>query len=165
MITKISASHSKLEYSYVPLMYGMVLEVTVKSKKTFVAATNIKLEEELLDKENWFPLGNCAIWPQRELHCRPAASRGCNHTEGKNQCKDFSDCMTNSPEQKNCALSFMPIYQMQLNLTPQLNMLAVGIWMKLHGWVKGSAKETVYCVKHHLPLRLFLNVNQVKDIW
>lgn len=39
----------------------MVLEVTVKSKKTFVAATNIKLEKELLDKETWFPLGNCAV--------------------------------------------------------------------------------------------------------
>ncbi|XP_070827978.1 phosphatidylinositol 3-kinase C2 domain-containing subunit gamma, partial [Chaetodon trifascialis] len=50
-----------IEYNSVPLLYGMVLEVTVKSKKTFVAATNIKLEEELLDKETWFPLGNCAI--------------------------------------------------------------------------------------------------------
>ncbi|XP_041794780.1 phosphatidylinositol 4-phosphate 3-kinase C2 domain-containing subunit gamma [Chelmon rostratus] len=50
-----------MEYSYVPLLYGMVLEVTVKSKNTFVAATNIKLEEELLDKETWFPLRNCAI--------------------------------------------------------------------------------------------------------
>uniref|UniRef100_A0AAQ5ZRM5 Phosphatidylinositol-4-phosphate 3-kinase catalytic subunit type 2 gamma n=1 Tax=Amphiprion ocellaris TaxID=80972 RepID=A0AAQ5ZRM5_AMPOC len=50
-----------LEYSYVPLLYGMVLEVTVKSKKTFVAATNIRLEEELLQKETWFPLGNCAV--------------------------------------------------------------------------------------------------------
>ncbi|KAG7521545.1 phosphatidylinositol 4-phosphate 3-kinase C2 domain-containing subunit gamma [Solea senegalensis] len=50
-----------LEYEYVPLLYGMVLEVTVKSKKTFVAATNIKLEDELLDKEMWFPLGNCAV--------------------------------------------------------------------------------------------------------
>ncbi|XP_070686958.1 phosphatidylinositol 3-kinase C2 domain-containing subunit gamma [Pempheris klunzingeri] len=50
-----------LEYTYVPLLYGMVLEVTVKSKKTFVAATNIRLEEELLGKEKWFPLGNCAI--------------------------------------------------------------------------------------------------------
>ncbi|XP_036963200.1 phosphatidylinositol 4-phosphate 3-kinase C2 domain-containing subunit gamma [Acanthopagrus latus] len=49
-----------LEYNNV-LLYGMVLEVTVKSKKTFVAATNIKLEKELLDKETWFPLGNCAI--------------------------------------------------------------------------------------------------------
>lgn len=49
-----------------PLLYGMVLEVTVKNKsknknKTFVAAVNIKLEEELVDKEKWFPLGNCAI--------------------------------------------------------------------------------------------------------
>nr|XP_046249410.1 phosphatidylinositol 4-phosphate 3-kinase C2 domain-containing subunit gamma [Scatophagus argus]XP_046249411.1 phosphatidylinositol 4-phosphate 3-kinase C2 domain-containing subunit gamma [Scatophagus argus] len=50
-----------LEYNNVPLLYGMVLEVTVKSRKTFVAATNIKLEKELLDKETWFPLGNCAI--------------------------------------------------------------------------------------------------------
>ncbi|XP_028287634.1 phosphatidylinositol 4-phosphate 3-kinase C2 domain-containing subunit gamma isoform X2 [Parambassis ranga] len=50
-----------LEYSHVPLLYGMVLEVTVKSKKTFVAATNIKLDKELLDQEIWFPLGNCAI--------------------------------------------------------------------------------------------------------
>ncbi|CAJ1056399.1 LOW QUALITY PROTEIN: phosphatidylinositol 4-phosphate 3-kinase C2 domain-containing subunit gamma [Xyrichtys novacula] len=50
-----------LEYNNVPMLYGMVLEVTVKSKKSFVAATNIKLEKEMLNKENWFPLGNCAI--------------------------------------------------------------------------------------------------------
>lgn len=50
-----------LEYCNVPILYGMVLEVTVKSKKTFVAATNIRLEEGLLDKEKWFLLGNCAI--------------------------------------------------------------------------------------------------------
>ncbi|XP_019933710.2 phosphatidylinositol 3-kinase C2 domain-containing subunit gamma isoform X1 [Paralichthys olivaceus] len=50
-----------LEYSFVPLLYGMVLEVTVKSKKTFVAATNIRLEDNLLDKKTWFPLGNCAV--------------------------------------------------------------------------------------------------------
>ncbi|XP_053175842.1 phosphatidylinositol 3-kinase C2 domain-containing subunit gamma [Scomber japonicus] len=50
-----------LEYIDVPQLNGMVLEVTVKSKKTFVAATNIKLEDHLLDKETWFPLGNCAI--------------------------------------------------------------------------------------------------------
>ncbi|XP_026221877.1 phosphatidylinositol 4-phosphate 3-kinase C2 domain-containing subunit gamma [Anabas testudineus] len=50
-----------LEYKFVPLLYGMVLEVTVKSKKTFVAATNVKLENELLGQEKWFPLGNCAI--------------------------------------------------------------------------------------------------------
>lgn len=65
--TKVVRNHDNptfnelLEYSYVPLLYGMVLEVTVKSKKTFVAATNIRLEEVLLDKETWFPLGNCAI--------------------------------------------------------------------------------------------------------
>ncbi|KAK5611709.1 hypothetical protein CRENBAI_011814 [Crenichthys baileyi] len=53
-----------LEYNSVPLLYGMVLEVTVKSKKTkktFVAATSIKLEDELLDRELWFPLRNCVI--------------------------------------------------------------------------------------------------------
>ncbi|XP_061630841.1 phosphatidylinositol 3-kinase C2 domain-containing subunit gamma isoform X2 [Phyllopteryx taeniolatus] len=50
-----------LEYANVPLLYGMVLEVSVKSKKTFVAATNIKLEEELLNKETWFTLGNSAL--------------------------------------------------------------------------------------------------------
>ncbi|XP_074488623.1 phosphatidylinositol 3-kinase C2 domain-containing subunit gamma [Sebastes fasciatus] len=65
--TKVVRNHDNptfnelLEYNYVPLLYGMVLEVTVKSKKTFVAATNIRLEEVLLDKETWFPLGNCAI--------------------------------------------------------------------------------------------------------
>uniref|UniRef100_UPI0037E89608 phosphatidylinositol 3-kinase C2 domain-containing subunit gamma n=1 Tax=Semicossyphus pulcher TaxID=241346 RepID=UPI0037E89608 len=50
-----------LEYSNVHILYGMVLEVTVKSKKNFVAATNIRLEKEFLDKETWFPLGNCAV--------------------------------------------------------------------------------------------------------
>lgn len=50
----------QLEY-HAPVLYGMVLEVVVKSKKTFVAATNIKLDEDLLDKEMWFPLGNCAV--------------------------------------------------------------------------------------------------------
>lgn len=50
-----------LEYCPVSMLFGRVLEVTVKSKKNFVAATNIKLEEEILNKERWFPLGNCAI--------------------------------------------------------------------------------------------------------
>ncbi|XP_077424298.1 phosphatidylinositol 3-kinase C2 domain-containing subunit gamma isoform X2 [Vanacampus margaritifer] len=50
-----------LEYDNVHLLYGMVLEVSVKSKKTFVAATNIKLDELLLDKETWFTLGNLAL--------------------------------------------------------------------------------------------------------
>ncbi|XP_057693304.1 phosphatidylinositol 3-kinase C2 domain-containing subunit gamma isoform X2 [Corythoichthys intestinalis] len=50
-----------LEYVSVPLLYGMVLEVSVKSKKTFIAATNIKLDEELLNKETWFKLGNAAL--------------------------------------------------------------------------------------------------------
>ncbi|XP_041651242.1 phosphatidylinositol 4-phosphate 3-kinase C2 domain-containing subunit gamma isoform X2 [Cheilinus undulatus] len=65
--TKVVRNHDNptfnelLEYNNVHMLYGMVLEVTVKSKKNFVAATNIKLEKELLDKETWFPLGNCAI--------------------------------------------------------------------------------------------------------
>ncbi|KAL6106530.1 pik3c2g [Pungitius sinensis] len=50
-----------LEYNSIPLLYGKVLEVTVKSKNNFVAATNIRLVEDLLDKEKWFFLGNCAI--------------------------------------------------------------------------------------------------------
>lgn len=59
-LTVTRSSPPQLEY-HTPVLYGMVLEVVVKSKKTFVAATNIKLEEELLDKEIWFRLGNCAI--------------------------------------------------------------------------------------------------------
>ncbi|XP_072242196.1 phosphatidylinositol 3-kinase C2 domain-containing subunit gamma [Leuresthes tenuis] len=50
-----------LTYDYVPLLYGLQLRVTVKSKKTkktFVAAANIKLEDDMLDKEMWFPLAN-----------------------------------------------------------------------------------------------------------
>ncbi|XP_017260993.1 phosphatidylinositol 4-phosphate 3-kinase C2 domain-containing subunit gamma [Kryptolebias marmoratus] len=53
-----------LEYKNIPVLHGMVLGVTVKSKKNknkFVGATSIKLEDELLDKESWFPLGNCII--------------------------------------------------------------------------------------------------------
>lgn len=50
-----------LEYENVPVLCGRVLEVTVKSRKTFVAATNIKLDDHLLNKEEWFALGNCEI--------------------------------------------------------------------------------------------------------
>lgn len=58
---KPSPPCSQLEYSNVPLLDGMVLEVTVKSKKTFVAATNIRLDDKMLEKETWFSLGNCAV--------------------------------------------------------------------------------------------------------
>ncbi|XP_034060859.1 phosphatidylinositol 4-phosphate 3-kinase C2 domain-containing subunit gamma isoform X1 [Gymnodraco acuticeps] len=50
-----------IEYHDVQLLDGMVLEVTVKSKKTFVGASNIRLEEKLLDQETWYTLGNSAI--------------------------------------------------------------------------------------------------------
>ncbi|XP_062318498.1 phosphatidylinositol 3-kinase C2 domain-containing subunit gamma isoform X1 [Osmerus eperlanus] len=48
-----------VEYSHVLSLYNRVLEVTVKSKKRFVVAANIQLEERMMDKEEWFPLGNC----------------------------------------------------------------------------------------------------------
>ncbi|KAF7224184.1 phosphatidylinositol 3-kinase C2 domain-containing subunit gamma isoform X2 [Nothobranchius furzeri] len=53
-----------LAYKNILMLKGLTLEVTVKSKKTkktFVAAAHIKLEDELLNKEIWFPLGNCVI--------------------------------------------------------------------------------------------------------
>ncbi|XP_004567786.1 phosphatidylinositol 3-kinase C2 domain-containing subunit gamma [Maylandia zebra] len=50
-----------VEYTSVTQLNGIVLEVVVKSKKAFVAATNIKLDEKLLNQELWFPLGNSAI--------------------------------------------------------------------------------------------------------
>ncbi|CAL1594964.1 unnamed protein product [Knipowitschia caucasica] len=42
-------------------VHGMVLEITVKSKKKFVGATSFKLEEHVLNKEQWFPLNNCEV--------------------------------------------------------------------------------------------------------
>lgn len=42
-------------------LHGHVLEVTVKSRKTFVAATNVVLGERVLDQEKWFPLGFSAV--------------------------------------------------------------------------------------------------------
>lgn len=60
----MSPSYSQVEYTSVTLLNGIFLEVVVKSKKAFVAATNIKLDEKLLNQELWFPLGNSAIWPQ-----------------------------------------------------------------------------------------------------
>ncbi|KAI1888408.1 hypothetical protein AGOR_G00184840 [Albula goreensis] len=50
-----------IEYSDVPSIAGKVLEVTVKSRKAFVAATNIRLEDRLMGTEAWFQLGNCAV--------------------------------------------------------------------------------------------------------
>ncbi|XP_076026726.1 phosphatidylinositol 3-kinase C2 domain-containing subunit gamma [Genypterus blacodes] len=50
-----------LEYSNVPTLHGKVLEVMVKSKKAFVAATDISQLERWLDQEHWFALRNCPI--------------------------------------------------------------------------------------------------------
>ncbi|XP_029009561.2 phosphatidylinositol 3-kinase C2 domain-containing subunit gamma [Betta splendens] len=50
-----------LEFPWVPLLYGMVLVVQVKSRKTALGETYIRLEEALLDQERWFPLGSCSV--------------------------------------------------------------------------------------------------------
>ncbi|XP_043089509.1 phosphatidylinositol 4-phosphate 3-kinase C2 domain-containing subunit gamma isoform X2 [Puntigrus tetrazona] len=50
-----------IEYRNVPGLHGRVLEVTVKSRKTFVAATNVVLGDRVLDQEKWFPLGFSAV--------------------------------------------------------------------------------------------------------
>lgn len=57
----MSPSYSQVEYTSVTQLNGIVLEVVVKSKKAFVAATNIKLDEKMLNQEIWFPLGNSAV--------------------------------------------------------------------------------------------------------
>lgn len=46
-----------IEYRNVLKLHGLVLEVTVKSRKAFVAATNVVLGERVLEQEKWFPLG------------------------------------------------------------------------------------------------------------
>ncbi|XP_030641435.1 phosphatidylinositol 4-phosphate 3-kinase C2 domain-containing subunit gamma [Chanos chanos] len=46
-----------IEYSDVFNINSHVLEVTVKSKKAFVAATNVVLGDKVLNQEQWFPLG------------------------------------------------------------------------------------------------------------
>lgn len=56
----MSPSYSQVEYTSVTQLNG-ILEVVVKSKKAFVAATNIKLDEKMLNQELWFPLGNSAV--------------------------------------------------------------------------------------------------------
>ncbi|XP_026864630.2 phosphatidylinositol 4-phosphate 3-kinase C2 domain-containing subunit gamma [Electrophorus electricus] len=50
-----------IEYRNVLSLHGSVLEVMVKSKKAFVAAANIVLAESVLDREQWFQLGNNPI--------------------------------------------------------------------------------------------------------
>ncbi|XP_016371821.1 phosphatidylinositol 4-phosphate 3-kinase C2 domain-containing subunit gamma [Sinocyclocheilus rhinocerous] len=50
-----------IEYRNMHNLHGHVLEVTVKSRKTFVAATNVVLGERVLDQEKWFPLGFSAV--------------------------------------------------------------------------------------------------------
>ncbi|KAG1938615.1 phosphatidylinositol 4-phosphate 3-kinase C2 domain-containing subunit gamma isoform X1 [Pimephales promelas] len=50
-----------IEYRNVLKLHGRVLEVTVKSRKAFVAATNVVLGERVLDQEKWFPLGFSAV--------------------------------------------------------------------------------------------------------
>ncbi|XP_067275932.1 phosphatidylinositol 3-kinase C2 domain-containing subunit gamma [Pseudorasbora parva] len=50
-----------IEYSNVLKLHGCVLEVTVKSRKAFVAATNVVLGERVLEQEKWFPLGFSAV--------------------------------------------------------------------------------------------------------
>ncbi|XP_063052825.1 phosphatidylinositol 3-kinase C2 domain-containing subunit gamma [Engraulis encrasicolus] len=50
-----------IEYNNVLSLHDRVLEVTVKSKKSFVGATNIFLGERKMEVEEWYPLGNCPI--------------------------------------------------------------------------------------------------------
>ncbi|KAM6960653.1 phosphatidylinositol 3-kinase C2 domain-containing subunit gamma [Aplochiton taeniatus] len=50
-----------LEYSEVSSLEGKVLEVTVKSRKTCVVSTNIRLEESRMETEEWHPLGQCSV--------------------------------------------------------------------------------------------------------
>ncbi|CAG5957825.1 unnamed protein product [Menidia menidia] len=53
-----------LTYDHVPLLSGMVLEVTVKSKKskkTYAATASIELDDDVLSKDMWFPLRDYVI--------------------------------------------------------------------------------------------------------
>ncbi|KAL4656731.1 phosphatidylinositol 4-phosphate 3-kinase C2 domain-containing subunit gamma [Arapaima gigas] len=50
-----------IEYSDVQSLEGKVLELQVKSKKGFLAATNISLADRKMGMEEWFLLGNCSI--------------------------------------------------------------------------------------------------------
>lgn len=62
-MTLITGVHSRpqIEYNNVLSLHDRVLEVTVKSKKSFVGATNIFLGERKMEVEEWYPLGNCPI--------------------------------------------------------------------------------------------------------
>ncbi|KAJ8269111.1 hypothetical protein COCON_G00117180 [Conger conger] len=50
-----------IEYSNVPALMGCVLELTVKSKKVFIAATNVQLDGAWMGCEVWIPLVNSAM--------------------------------------------------------------------------------------------------------
>ncbi|KPP64336.1 phosphatidylinositol 4-phosphate 3-kinase C2 domain-containing subunit gamma-like [Scleropages formosus] len=50
-----------IEYSDVQTLQGKVLELQVKSRKGFLAATSIRLEDGKMGTEKWFLLGNCSI--------------------------------------------------------------------------------------------------------
>lgn len=150
-MTQISASYSQLEYNNVPLLYGMVLEVTVKSKKTFVAATNIRLEEELLDKETWFPLGNCAIWPQ-SCTVRLLPAGGATTLRESINPKLFLRLYEWGKftwAKELCTLIYTHLDALHSFYAGS----GLSIWKTLQDWVDDSEKETVYCVKHYLPFK------------
>ncbi|KAJ8391104.1 hypothetical protein AAFF_G00097250 [Aldrovandia affinis] len=50
-----------IEYTDVRIDQGCVLQVTVKSKKEFVASANILVDEAKMGTEAWFPLGNSTV--------------------------------------------------------------------------------------------------------
>lgn len=133
----MSPSYSQVEYTSVTQLNGIVLEVVVKSKKAFVAATNIKLDEKLLNQELWFPLGNCYL--TSELHCRLTASRGCNHIKWGTTFMDLRGrCLRRGRMHciQNC-MPVIPIYQMQLYPIPDLKTLPDGsVWIKLQNRLK-----------------------------
>ena len=65
-------------------------------------------------------------------HCAPAASRGRSHTEGEDP--DWWS-VGDSPERRKCALTFLTIYLMQLNLIEPWAQCTTGGWKTLQIWV------------------------------